>query len=284
MKTIKKISLGIVSILLISSCVSSKKYTEAKTESKKCQDQVAASDAKNQKQQQTIEDLQHQITAIKTQLEEKEKELSKNSAGMNEDKKALSDLENAIKREQARINAIREKVCDALKCFTPDELTVKERDGELYVEMYDKLLFPSGSTVVNARGKEALKMLTNVLINNNMKIMVEGHTDAVPIHNKRFNDNWDLSVMRATNVTRVLINDKLNPDRIIASGRSKYDPFDTKSTSKNDKLNRRTDIVLVPKLDELYSMINQDYKLDIKPHNGGTSMNMKNSFGTPNTK
>jgi chemotaxis protein MotB len=275
MQTIKRIGLGLVGILLISSCVSSRKYTESKSESKKYQDLAAASDAKNQKMQQTIEDLQHQIAAIKTQLEEKEKELSKSSAGMNEDKKALSDLENAIKREQDKISAIREKVCDALKCFTPEELTIKERDGELYVEMYDKLLFPSGSTVVNARGKEALKMLTNVLVNNNMKIMVEGHTDAVPIHNKRFDDNWDLSVMRATNVTRVLINDKISPDRIIASGRSKYDPFDTKSNTKNDKLNRRTDIVLVPKLDELYSMINQNYKLDIQPHNMGSSMKMK---------
>lgn len=265
MKTLAIIGLATASIFLASSCVSTKKYTALQAESKKYQDQVADLQAKNQKLQQTSDDFQHQLTDANQQLQQKQTELEDTKGALAKNQNTLNDLRKAVKLEQTEISSIRQRVCNALKCFAPDEISVKERDGELYVSMYDKLLFPTGEATVNKRGKEALRMLSDVLNkDNDMEITVEGHTDNVPINNKTYKDNWDLSVSRATNVTRILVNDKIKPDRIIASGKGKYHPFYDNSTAKGRALNRRTDIVLVPKLENLYSLINQDNKLHLQ--------------------
>jgi chemotaxis protein MotB len=250
-----------VALLMVTSCVSTQKFSQSQSELKKYKDQAAVLEKKNSLLQKTNDDLTKQLASIQKNdqgtMMQKDLELQK-------DQKALSDLQQAVKMEETEVGTIRQQLCSALKCFTPDEITVKERGGELYVSMYDKLLFPTGSTDVNKRGREALKILSEVLRNNDMRIMVEGHTDSVPIHNDRFADNWDLSVLRATNVIRVLTKeDKLDPNRISASGKGKFQPFYSNNTAEGRKLNRRTDIVLVPKLEELYSLINQGNNLKL---------------------
>ena len=265
MKTIKKTGLVLLSLLFATSCVSSRKYSEAVNEQKKLKEQASTLDAKNQSLQNDNEKLQQQLADLKQSQQLQQKDFNTNKAQLAREQKTLSDLKKALQLEQNEISSIRQEVCSALKCFTPDELSVKEKDGELYVSMYDKLLFPTGSTLVNKRGKEALKMLSEVLRKNDMMITVEGHTDSVPINNSKFKDNWDLSVLRSTSVIRVLINDKVAPGRIIASGKGKYHPFDSNKTIEGRKLNRRTDIVLVPRLEQLYSLLNQGNKLDLTP-------------------
>jgi chemotaxis protein MotB len=262
MKTLRiNLILVPMALLMASSCVSTRKYTQAQSELKKYKDQASNLEQKNSMLQKSNDDLTKQLASVQKNnqgiMMQKDMELQK-------DQKALADLQNAVKMEETEVGNIRQELCSALKCFTPDEITVKELNGELYVSMYDKLLFPTGSTDVNKRGKEALKILSEVLRNNNMKIMVEGHTDSVPIHNDRFTDNWDLSVLRATNVIRVLTKeDKLDPNRISASGKGKFEPFYSNKTPEGRKLNRRTDIVLVPRLEELYSLINQGDNLKL---------------------
>ncbi len=266
--TVKIVMILLVNALMLSSCVSSRKYSEAQNESKKYKDQLAEVEAKNQLLQNMRDSLANQISKIQKQLnqklQQKENALDQDKQKLDKDQRMLSDLQKSVKMEQNEITSIRQEVCSALKCFLPDELSIKEKGGELYVSMYDKLLFPTGSAKVNDRGVKALKMLSDVLRRNNMEIMVEGHTDAVPINNGIYKDNWDLSVARATSVTRLLIKDKITPERIIASGRSKYHPYESNTSEKGRKLNRRTDIVIVPKLDELYSLINQNNNLQLK--------------------
>lgn len=184
-------------------------------------------------------------------MSEKEKLLA-------EKENTLSELKEMITRERNAIQNLKKEVCDALKCYTPDELTIEVRDGKLYVSMSDKLLFPSGSDVVNPRGKEAVIMLADVLANSSMEIMVEGHTDNVPISNGRNRDNWDLSAHRATSVSRIMIENGIKPERIISSGRGEFHPVAGNETAEGKQKNRRTEIVLAPKLDKLWKLTEND--------------------------
>ena len=127
--------------------------------------------------------------------------------------------------------------------------------------MEDKLLFPSGSTQIDQRGKEALRKLAQVLEKHkDINIMVEGHTDNVPvISNPSIKDNWDLSVKRATAVIRILMtNSDIKGERIIAAGRSKYLPLASNESAKGRQMNRRTEIILTPKFGELLEILNMD--------------------------
>jgi chemotaxis protein MotB len=126
------------------------------------------------------------------------------------------------------------------------------------VSLQESLLFPSGSAVVNTKGKDALSKLADVLnANPDISVNIEGHTDSIPI-TKSFPDNWALSVARAVSIVRILTNDyHVDPTRVIASGHSQYDPVDTKSTPEGRAKNRRTEIILSPKLDELYKLLEQ---------------------------
>lgn len=172
--------------------------------------------------------------------------------------KRLKSLEDLIQKQKDVMNNLKKTIANALINFKPDELSVYLKDGKLYVSLQEKLLFPSGSAVVSPEGKDALQTLAAVLVNTpNITIDVEGNTDTVPITG-RYQDNWALSVARATSVARILINDyEVDPHSIIASGRSKYFPVATNSTSEGRAENRRTDIILTPDLTELFKLLNE---------------------------
>jgi chemotaxis protein MotB len=133
------------------------------------------------------------------------------------------------------------------------------RDGKVYVAMSDRLLFRSGSDQVESRGREALSMLANVLTTQpDIDMFIEGHTDNVPIRTTRFSDNWDLSVLRATSVVRILTSEHgVNHAQIIPSGRGEYFPVDDNTTADGRARNRRTEIILSPKLDKLFELLNE---------------------------
>ena len=133
------------------------------------------------------------------------------------------------------------------------------KDGNVYVSLEEKLLFKSGSDVVDPKGKEALKTLANVLNSTaDVTVMIEGHTDNAPIKTKKFSDNWDLSTARATSILRILTDEYgFDPTRITASGKGQYLPVKSNDTAEGRASNRRTEIILTPDLKELFRLLYQ---------------------------
>jgi len=172
----------------------------------------------------------------------------------------LKQVEDILSKQNEASNALKDKLQQALLGFQQSGLTVDIRNGKVYVSLADKLLFPSGSIVINDKGKQALQQLAAVLNKQpEITIAVEGHTDDKKVINLgQIKDNWDLSVLRATSVTRYLTEvEKIDPQRLTATGKSQYQPVDPADTEEARAKNRRIEIVLSPKLDELYNLISK---------------------------
>ena len=169
----------------------------------------------------------------------------------------VKELETILAAQQAKSDELRSKLSSALSGFTSNELSVEQRNGKVYVSLSQELLFASGSTEVNSKGKSALTTLAGILTKNpEVQIAVEGHTDNVPFKGSgAMKDNWDLSVLRATSITRLLLNGGVEPRRVTASGHGEFLPIAENSNAEGKAKNRRTEIVLSPKLDELYSVL-----------------------------
>jgi chemotaxis protein MotB len=148
-------------------------------------------------------------------------------------------------------------VSKALLSFNSSDLQVKLKDGKVYVSLSEQLLFKSGSSKVDPKGQEALKKLATVLQEQkDVNVVVEGHTDNVPMRaTGGITDNWDLSALRATDIARLLTASGVEPSRITASGRSQYVPVAPNDSPQNKAINRRTEIILTPKLDELFKIL-----------------------------
>lgn len=194
---------------------------------------------------------------LNEELARKSTELEKKEALLQAREKRLKELEGITRRQDSIVTALNNTVKNALLGFKSDELSVEMKNGKVYVSMSDKLLFKSGSASVEDKGKEALKKLAEVLSKNQeIDILIEGHTDNLPIKTAVFKDNWDLSAARATGVVRLLTEEyKMPATRLTASGRGEYSPVASNETVEGRAKNRRTDIILTPKLDELFKLI-----------------------------
>lgn len=187
------------------------------------------------------------------QLEENERQLKDREYRMTE-------LEQSLRAREEAIEKIRRQVADALLGFDGKGLSISTRDGKVYVSMEDKLLFRSGSFEIDPQGARAVRDLAAVLAANpDISIMVEGHTDDVPYRpNGNLKDNLDLSAKRATTVTRLLLENKgIAPERIISAGRGEYLPVAEGKSAEARAKNRRTEIILTPKLDELMRLMDR---------------------------
>ena len=162
-----------------------------------------------------------------------------------------------INEQNEKVQKLLGSVKDALMGFNSDELTVREEGGKVYVAMSDKLLFESGKAIVNEQGKMALGKLAQVLNRQtDIDVYIEGHTDSVPIKTAVYQDNWDLSVIRATSVVRILTETyEVNPLQIQPCGRGEFKPIDDNSSVEGRAKNRRTEIIMAPKLDKLFQML-----------------------------
>jgi chemotaxis protein MotB len=192
-----------------------------------------------------------ELRALEAKLNKQQQELDARSARVNE-------LEDILKKKDQAAADLRKKLSDALLGFENKGLTITQKNGKVYVSMDESLLFASGKTNVEARGVEALKSVAKVLeANTDINVMVEGHTDDVPMKGAgEIKDNWDLSVMRATSVTKIMLNSaKIDAQRITSAGRGEYFPLDPAKTPEARKKNRRTEIILTPKLDELLKVL-----------------------------
>jgi len=212
--------------------------------------------------QMTQDDLlkkQDQLNALQIQLDKEKAHLDSLAARLKDREARVAQLESLLKQKDNALDSLKKAITDALVGFANKGISVYEKNGKVYVSMEEKLLFPSGSTQVQPDGITALKQLAKALESNpDIGIMVEGHTDDVPMHgNGDIKDNWDLSVMRATSIVKILLqNANINPMRLTASGVSQYDPVDPATTSDARKKNRRTDIILTPKLNEILKLLN----------------------------
>ncbi len=263
MNKLRFLILFLVMSVLATSCIPTRKYREVL--------------AREQQLISRIEGLEKDIATLRNQLGDAQAENGRlinqiDAAGKNnaelarlsrmtqeqleEEQKRLTQMRQLMDQQRQAIEALRKKMTDALVNFKPEELTVSIKNGKVYVSLQESLLFPSGSAAVNPKGKEALGTLAQVLnINPDINVLIEGHTDSIPMKG-RFEDNWALSVGRSTSIVRILTDTYgVDPTRVTASGRSKYEPVDANETPEGRARNRRTEIILSPKLDELMKLL-----------------------------
>ncbi len=205
-----------------------------------------------------IENLLNDLHTARLDLNQREDKLRDAEKELERKNARLIELQEVLAQKDQAVKDLREKVVRALTGFTNEGLTVHEKNGKVYVSMEEKLLFKTGRWDVDPKGQQALRNLSQLLADNtDVSIMVEGHTDNVPMRGSGdVKDNWDLSVMRATAVTKILTqNPRLSPERVISAGRSEYVPLVDEPTAEARQMNRRTEIILTPRLDELLEMI-----------------------------
>lgn len=218
----------------------------------------AALSGKLQMTQEQLLKKEDELKALELRLNKQQQDLDLLSAEVKKREARVNELEDILKRKDQASADLKKKLQDALFNFENKGLTITQKNGKVYVSMDESLLFASGKTDVQPKGVEALKNLAKVLEQNtDINILVEGHTDDVPMKGAgEIKDNWDLSVMRATSVTKILLqNAKIDPTRITSAGRGEFFPLDPAKTSEARKKNRRTEIILTPKLDELLKVL-----------------------------
>lgn len=201
------------------------------------------------------------LEKLRIDLNEKERNLDALNLELDKRAKRVEELEAILNRKDSTVNALKAKVQNALLGFENNGLTIEQKNGKVYVSLDESLLFKSGSYTVDTKGKEVLQKLSKVLEKNaDINVLVEGHTDNVPLSGSgTIKDNWDLSVMRATSVVKILIEgSSVDPVRLTAAGRADHLPLAENSTKVGRSKNRRTEIILTPKLDELLQILNSN--------------------------
>jgi chemotaxis protein MotB len=259
--------------VLLSSCVATSKFKasqyalqQAMTDSVALANQVRDLQANVAQQQTQINQMKLQLADMNTknaqlmsQTNNTQSQLNSSQEQLASQQERLKQLQTLLQQQKEAVQNLKKKMTDALVGFNANDLTVTQKNGKVYVSLSENLLFPSGSAVVNPKGKDALSKLAAVLtLNPDISVDIEGHTDSIPIRGK-YMDNWELSTARANSIVRILVDDyQVNPMSVIASGHSQYDPVAPNSTADGRAQNRRTDIILSPKLAELYSILDQN--------------------------
>ncbi|NRR90040.1 OmpA family protein [Winogradskyella undariae] len=254
-----------------------KSYDEAVAERDKLQSDYAAAQSNLETLKASYKALEENSSAsiaknsqknreLLAELEAKEQALASEIERLNTLKKELesrsqrvAELENVIASKDAAMRKLKDAISKALTNFEGKGLTVEQRNGKVYISMENKLLFESGSWYVGSQGKQAVKQLGSVLAENpEISVLIEGHTDNVPYKgNAQLSGNWDLSAKRATAIVNILReNDAINPENLTAAGRGEYAPIATNDTLDGRAKNRRIEVVLTPKLDEISKLLN----------------------------
>lgn len=259
--------------LLLSSCVSQKKYAELQAQQQETQDQLNTATVKlnscldeKERLNQQIGQLSNQNSALLNNvgdlatLSKKEAEnLERSLESIKEKDMKIQRMQDAITKKDSVTLALVTSLKGVLGNMNDDDIQINVEKGVVYVSISDKLLFESGKYNVTDRAKDVLGKVATVVKNKpSIEFMVEGHTDDQPIRNAVLQDNWDLSVKRATSVVRVLQEEfGVEPQRMTAAGRSYYMPVATNDTAEGRAKNRRTRIVILPKLDQFYNLIEE---------------------------
>ena len=274
----KRIIFALCLLIAVTSCVSKKKYMVAengrlaalsrervlnrnlgqqKDEIAKLKQQITDLMSDTTRLGQAIRDYRKSLYSNLSEQEKLNMLLKEKMEKLAEREATINKLQAEVDAQNARLQSLLNSVKDALLGFSSDELTVTEKNGKIYVAMSDKLLFESGSAQVNKQGKEALGKLAEVLKKqHDIDVFIEGHTDNKPIKTVQFKDNWDLSVVRATSVVPILTKDYgVNPLQILPCGRGEFMPVDNNESVEGRAHNRRTEIIMAPKLDKLMDIL-----------------------------
>lgn len=224
---------------------------------KKYIETVTSGSEQNAKLINELESTKIELQKKQDRLNDLEKELNARSRALDEKEKRINELESVIASKDEAVRILKEKIAAALRGFADKGITVEERNGRIYVSLEAQLLFASGKTDVSKEGQVALIDLAKVLeLQKDIDILVEGHTDVDPMNSSTSpKDNWELSVLRATSVVKIMLaNSAMDPMRITAGGRSEYVPVDPTNKAKN----RRIEIIITPDLTHLFELISAE--------------------------
>ena len=229
---------------------------QAELESASLSNDLTAKELELQRKSDELTKTELRLSKLELELNKLRSELDEKAKLLAEREKRVNELEELLKQKDEAVNALKDKVANALLGFKDKGLTVEERNGKVYVSLDAKLLFATGSTKVSDEGKKALVELAKVLQDQkDMEVVVEGHTDSDKLSSSNYpHDNWELSVLRATSVVKIMTeNSTIDPKILSASGRSEFLPV-----SDDKAKNRRIEIILTPNLDELYKLLNNN--------------------------
>jgi len=253
--------LTLISGIVFTSCGPSKKLVESRARVERLQKDSTSTHT-------NLNDCNTQVKTLndeKTSLQRENSAAQQNLKALNTQSEMtiadqairLQNLQNIIQKQKDMMTKLKNSVTNALLNYSADELSVYIKDGNVYVSMQENLLFKSGSDVVDPKGKEALGKLAMVLKNTaDITVLIEGHTDNMPIKTNKYKDNWDLSTARATSIVRVLTKDNaFDPNRITAAGKSSFHPVKGNETAEGRAANRRTEVILSPDLKELFKLL-----------------------------
>lgn len=199
-----------------------------------------------------------QLLAIQDNLERTRKLNDSLSTNLEDRERKVKELEQVLANKDKAVQDLKNRIANALLNFKENDLTINVKNGKVYVSLAEQLLFGSGSVEVDSKGVTALQQLAKALKDQkDIHIMVEGHTDNVPISRKSayMQDNWDLSVMRATSITKILTKGGVSPNQITASGKGEFSPLAANTSAESRQKNRRTEIIITPNLDELFKIL-----------------------------
>ncbi len=201
-----------------------------------------------------LQEKEDALTLLEDQLNEKESRLETLNSELEVREAKVNELQELLKKQEDAANALKDKIAAALLGFKDKGLTVEQKNGKVYVSLEAKLLFPSGSTVIDSEGKKALIELAKAIESQtDMEIIVEGHTDTDALRSSSIpRDNWELSVLRSTAVVKIMLeNSQISPMILAASGRSEFHPVDPEDKARN----RRIEIIISPNLNDLFNII-----------------------------
>ena len=273
----KKYFLFLIVIVVAASCVPTRSLKQSQLETAtlrtdsanlasqkaKLEAEIATLQASTATLQVNIADLNGKVSKLNNQNSQlgqesanQQNQLSQSEQNLQKQQQRLLKLQTLLEEQKNKSDQLKNKMTEALKGFSKNDLSVNQKNGKVYVSLSENLLFPSASAVVNPKGVEALSKLAAVLnLNSDVAVNIEGHTDSIPIRGK-YKDNWDLSTARANSIVRILVDTyKVDPVRVVASGHSFFDPLASNSTSEGRGVNRRTEIILSPKLEEMYKLL-----------------------------
>jgi chemotaxis protein MotB len=205
----------------------------------------------------SLNKLKDELSLLQTNLKLREEKMQQLQSDLQQREYRVNELQTMINAKDSALIALKNHMTQALLGYKDAGIDVTVKNGKVYVSLSEQLLFASGSANIDKKGKEALLNLSSALQQQpDINILVEGHTDDLPISTEKIKDNWDLSVLRANSIVRILSGEgKLDPKRLVSSGRGEFAPLDPSKTAESRRKNRRTEIILSPRMDDLMKLL-----------------------------